>query len=332
MIILRERFYREKVPNNIAMKARKEGVVQQDSNGDWRIISFKQNPPEYWDAHYDSKEDAEKALSAYHAQKHFSSYDGISDDDLDDEIYRRAVKKYNRRTKFWKILGGSLLGAGTGYLIGRDARPLFYKDWSGITRLNLFKPLQGHPIPNSIIGGLVGGVLGAASGNGDDFMYSERFRRILRKEYDKAYGSRPHLTRSDDDEQRYYSSYDNVRDEDLDQEIYRRAMKRARRKALIRGAIFGGLGGLATGLWKGRGPGLLSILGGVAGAVGSIGIGAARNAFRADLSNRDFVKALKEEYNKAYKVKPPRQLGPIQQSQKYGSGTNGVVEEYDEDN
>lgn len=199
MIILRERFYREKVPNNIAIKARKEGVVQQDSNGDWRIISFKQNPPEYWDAHYDSKEDAEKALSAYHAQKHFSSYDDVSD-------------------------------------------------------------------------------------------------------------------------------------EDLDQEIYRRAMKKSRRKALIRGAIFGGLGGLATGLWKGRGPGLLSILGGVAGAVGSIGIGAARNAFRADLSNRDFVKALKEEYNKAYRVKPPKQLGPIQQSQKYGSGTNGVVEEYDEDN
>ena len=72
MIILRNKNYseREKVPANIAEKARKEGVVQKDSNGVWRIISLKTSPAEYWNAHYDSKEDAEKALSAYHANKH----------------------------------------------------------------------------------------------------------------------------------------------------------------------------------------------------------------------------------------------------------------------
>lgn len=69
MIIFRQKIYREKVPFDIAEKGRTEGVVQKDRDGDWRIISFKQSPPEFWDAHYDSKGDAEKALSAYHANK-----------------------------------------------------------------------------------------------------------------------------------------------------------------------------------------------------------------------------------------------------------------------
>lgn len=71
MIILRQKDYssREKVPPEIEEKARKSGVVQQDSSGSWRIISLKTKPAEYWDAHYTSKEDAEKALSAYHANK-----------------------------------------------------------------------------------------------------------------------------------------------------------------------------------------------------------------------------------------------------------------------
>lgn len=72
MIIFRQRIYsgREKVPQAIAEKAKKFGVIQKDSSGVWRIISLKTSPAEYWDAHYDSKEDAEKALAAYHANKH----------------------------------------------------------------------------------------------------------------------------------------------------------------------------------------------------------------------------------------------------------------------
>lgn len=60
---------REKVPAEIENKARKQGVIQKDSNGVWRIISLKTHPAEYWDAHYKTREDAEKALGAYHANK-----------------------------------------------------------------------------------------------------------------------------------------------------------------------------------------------------------------------------------------------------------------------
>ena len=60
---------REKVPSDIAKEGKKSGVVQKDKNGKWRIISYKTNPPEFWDAHYDSKKDAEDALAAYHANK-----------------------------------------------------------------------------------------------------------------------------------------------------------------------------------------------------------------------------------------------------------------------
>lgn len=72
MIILRKSksfSNREKVPSDIEKKARKEGVVQKDKNGVWRIISLKTSPAEYWNAHYKSKENAERALSAYHANK-----------------------------------------------------------------------------------------------------------------------------------------------------------------------------------------------------------------------------------------------------------------------
>jgi hypothetical protein len=63
---------RDKVPPSIAKEGRKSGVVQKDQNGDWRIISYKQNPPEFWDAHYDTKSDAKKALRGYQASKSFS--------------------------------------------------------------------------------------------------------------------------------------------------------------------------------------------------------------------------------------------------------------------
>ena len=71
MIVLRTSLFseREKVPAEIEKKAREEGVIQKDSKGVWRIISLKTHPAEYWNAHYKTKEDAEKALDAYHANK-----------------------------------------------------------------------------------------------------------------------------------------------------------------------------------------------------------------------------------------------------------------------
>lgn len=70
MIILRSKLFREKVPSDTAAKGRVEGVVQKDKEGSWRIISYKKSTPEFWDAHYNSKKDAESALGAYHANKH----------------------------------------------------------------------------------------------------------------------------------------------------------------------------------------------------------------------------------------------------------------------
>ena len=61
---------REVVPDDIANKARKEGVVQKKPNGKWGIISFKTNPPTWWDAEYDSEESAKKGLSGYFVNKH----------------------------------------------------------------------------------------------------------------------------------------------------------------------------------------------------------------------------------------------------------------------
>lgn len=60
---------REKVPRAIAEEGRKSGVVQKDQDGVWRIISYKTNPPEFWNAHYKSKKDAENALKAYQANR-----------------------------------------------------------------------------------------------------------------------------------------------------------------------------------------------------------------------------------------------------------------------
>ena len=62
---------REKVPADILEKAKTEGVVQQDQDGNWRIISLKDG--EFWNAHYQTKASAEAALRGYHAQKGFSN-------------------------------------------------------------------------------------------------------------------------------------------------------------------------------------------------------------------------------------------------------------------
>jgi hypothetical protein len=54
---------REVVPADIVKKVKDGGgVIQKDHNGDWRIVSMKTNPPTFWDAHYDSKALASKAL------------------------------------------------------------------------------------------------------------------------------------------------------------------------------------------------------------------------------------------------------------------------------
>ena len=72
MIILRNKNFsgREIVNKETAERGRKEGVIQKKPNGKWGIISYKTNPPEFWDADYDTRESAEKALAAYHANKH----------------------------------------------------------------------------------------------------------------------------------------------------------------------------------------------------------------------------------------------------------------------
>lgn len=183
---------RDIVPRDIALKGKKEGVVQKDQNGDWRIISYKTNPPEFWDAHYDSKEDAEKALGAYHAQKHYSSYDGISDDNLEDEVYRRSLQKYKRR----RLLTGTLLGGIAGAV---GLLP---------NRFNYFGSKR------SLVGSAIGATIGTALGwkkshkNDSDAMNSKSFQKILRKEYEKAYKNRPHLTnQSYDSDDEDYENY-----------------------------------------------------------------------------------------------------------------------------
>lgn len=66
---------REVVPEDIVKKVKNGGgVIQKDHNGDWRIISMKtktnkSGKPEFWDARYDSKEAASKALGGYFANK-----------------------------------------------------------------------------------------------------------------------------------------------------------------------------------------------------------------------------------------------------------------------
>ena len=47
----------------------KEGVIQKKKNGAWGVVSKKTGY--FWKQNYDSKEDAEKALKAYHAQHNF---------------------------------------------------------------------------------------------------------------------------------------------------------------------------------------------------------------------------------------------------------------------
>lgn len=59
---------REKVSKELLKEAKKSGVIQKDSNGNWRIISIQAG--EFWDAKYETREKAEAALAAYHANRH----------------------------------------------------------------------------------------------------------------------------------------------------------------------------------------------------------------------------------------------------------------------
>ena len=70
MIILRKLFTdRQKVNKETAAKGKVDGVIQKKPNGKWGIISYKTNPPEWWNADYETKESASKALGGYWANK-----------------------------------------------------------------------------------------------------------------------------------------------------------------------------------------------------------------------------------------------------------------------
>lgn len=58
---------REAVPKKIVKKAKKSGVVQKDSNGNWRIINMNgpEGHPVYWKPVYKSKESASAALRSF---------------------------------------------------------------------------------------------------------------------------------------------------------------------------------------------------------------------------------------------------------------------------
>lgn len=58
---------REDASPEVLKKAKEDGVIQY-INGEWRIVSIKKK--KLWDSHYDTREDAEKALRAYHANHH----------------------------------------------------------------------------------------------------------------------------------------------------------------------------------------------------------------------------------------------------------------------
>lgn len=62
---------REIVPKKIAKKAEKKGVIQKDSEGNWRIINMNGpgGQPVYWKAKFKSEEKAKNCLMAYQAGK-----------------------------------------------------------------------------------------------------------------------------------------------------------------------------------------------------------------------------------------------------------------------
>lgn len=57
----------EKCPEDILEKAKEDGVIQKDHEGNWRIVSLKKGT--LWNSHYKTKESAMKSLAAYHIHK-----------------------------------------------------------------------------------------------------------------------------------------------------------------------------------------------------------------------------------------------------------------------
>jgi len=61
---------RQKVSKADLEKAEKDGVIQRKPNGKWGIIS--RQAKEWWNADYETKENAQKSLAAYQSQKNYS--------------------------------------------------------------------------------------------------------------------------------------------------------------------------------------------------------------------------------------------------------------------
>jgi len=65
----------KKEEKEAAGKCPEEGCIGKKPNGKWGVMSNKTG--KWWDADYDTKEDAEDALKAYHVQKGGSKTAGI---------------------------------------------------------------------------------------------------------------------------------------------------------------------------------------------------------------------------------------------------------------
>lgn len=60
---------RELVDSETIKEAKKTSVIQKKPNGKWGIISFKTEKPTWWNADYDTEENALNALRGYHASR-----------------------------------------------------------------------------------------------------------------------------------------------------------------------------------------------------------------------------------------------------------------------
>jgi hypothetical protein len=87
----------EKAPQDILERAKKEGVIQKDHNGDWRIVSLKKGT--LWNARYQSKAKAKSALSAYHANKRFSDNEEEQNPIQQPQISSKDLQIENMRMK-----------------------------------------------------------------------------------------------------------------------------------------------------------------------------------------------------------------------------------------
>lgn len=103
-------------------------------------------------------------------QKQYSnSYSNIADEDLENEVYKRAMKNYEwstgwkNRTSLYKFLKGDRGG------LSCELRSLYNgkSDWQNYKDIMLEKRVNS--------------------------MNSDKFKGILKKEFEEAYRDRPHL-------------------------------------------------------------------------------------------------------------------------------------------